>query len=232
MSKQKKKWFKWLILAISAACILALSLFLIIKLVPFGTYDLLPDSSTELKNGTFNYDLPLDKKSPWPKFRANTLQTGRTPVEPKANAAVQPWEYRTAKGIFSSPVVDEHGTAYIGSADRFFYAIAKDGTVKWKVETGEIIDSSAILDDKGRVYFGSGDAKTYALDRETGEVLWTQQAATTDEVNEEFGITTYNVNWYEGNVGIMPDGTILAPNDRSEERRVGKECRSRWSPYH
>src|SRR5688572_31715220 len=26
-------------------------------------------------------------------------------------------------------------------------------------------------------------------------------------------------------------GTIL-PNSRSEERRVGKECRSRWSPYH
>src|SRR2546422_4501135 len=23
-----------------------------------------------------------------------------------------------------------------------------------------------------------------------------------------------------------------APNLRSEERRVGKECRSRWSPYH
>src|ERR1017187_3493644 len=22
------------------------------------------------------------------------------------------------------------------------------------------------------------------------------------------------------------------PNNRSEERRVGKECRSRWSPYH
>ena len=27
---------------------------------------------------------------------------------------------------------------------------------------------------------------------------------------------------------------ILTPMnaDRSEERRVGKECRSRWSPYH
>src|SRR5256885_5695033 len=24
----------------------------------------------------------------------------------------------------------------------------------------------------------------------------------------------------------------LVPKDRSEERRVGKECRSRWSPYH
>ena len=25
---------------------------------------------------------------------------------------------------------------------------------------------------------------------------------------------------------------IDVPNIRSEERRVGKECRSRWSPYH
>src|ERR1017187_3411303 len=24
---------------------------------------------------------------------------------------------------------------------------------------------------------------------------------------------------------------IIAPDGRSEERRVGKECRSRWSPY-
>ena len=26
--------------------------------------------------------------------------------------------------------------------------------------------------------------------------------------------------------------TLLRENYRSEERRVGKECRSRWSPYH
>ena len=26
--------------------------------------------------------------------------------------------------------------------------------------------------------------------------------------------------------------TLWAGQDRSEERRVGKECRSRWSPYH
>ena len=25
---------------------------------------------------------------------------------------------------------------------------------------------------------------------------------------------------------------LLAEEARSEERRVGKECRSRWSPYH
>src|SRR3712207_9091705 len=28
------------------------------------------------------------------------------------------------------------------------------------------------------------------------------------------------------------DITFLDENQRSEERRVGKECRSRWSPYH
>ena len=26
--------------------------------------------------------------------------------------------------------------------------------------------------------------------------------------------------------------TAIVRDDRSEERRVGKECRSRWSPYH
>ena len=33
---------------------------------------------------------------------------------------------------------------------------------------------------------------------------------------------------------IMDEGKILVVNLqlRSEERRVGKECRSRWSPYH
>ena len=34
--------------------------------------------------------------------------------------------------------------------------------------------------------------------------------------------------------GLGPAATIaiLLPLTRSEERRVGKECRSRWSPYH
>ena len=30
----------------------------------------------------------------------------------------------------------------------------------------------------------------------------------------------------------LVDGPVSAEVTRSEERRVGKECRSRWSPYH
>ena len=44
---------------------------------------------------------------------------------------------------------------------------------------------------------------------------------------------TLNPSEYEckdGNVWIAKSAKI-APT-RSEERRVGKECRSRWSPYH
>ena len=32
--------------------------------------------------------------------------------------------------------------------------------------------------------------------------------------------------------GFKENDTIGTPDKRSEERRVGKECRSRWSPYH
>ena len=31
---------------------------------------------------------------------------------------------------------------------------------------------------------------------------------------------------------VQEDAQAKAQKNRSEERRVGKECRSRWSPYH
>src|SRR2546422_5471688 len=37
------------------------------------------------------------------------------------------------------------------------------------------------------------------------------------------------VELYQGN---MTFDQLWSKNFRSEERRVGKECRSRWSPYH
>ena len=33
-------------------------------------------------------------------------------------------------------------------------------------------------------------------------------------------------------LGELADWGALIRRSRSEERRVGKECRSRWSPYH
>ena len=39
----------------------------------------------------------------------------------------------------------------------------------------------------------------------------------------------HTVNYSNGDVKFYKDGS---ESSRSEERRVGKECRSRWSPYH
>src|ERR1044071_2566209 len=36
----------------------------------------------------------------------------------------------------------------------------------------------------------------------------------------------------DGRTGIEMYGGLVERVNRSEERRVGKECRSRWSPYH
>ena len=70
----------------------------------------------------------------------------------------------------------------------------------------EIIDG---MDDRGIMELCSGGA---------GDI---------DQVFDQLMSDTYKV-MYTGDTNID-----FAPKyPRSEERRVGKECRSRWSPYH
>src|SRR2546426_9988193 len=40
------------------------------------------------------------------------------------------------------------------------------------------------------------------------------------------------VTWHDETTGAWVTSSAYASAPRSEERRVGKECRSRWSPYH
>src|SRR2546430_8602402 len=42
----------------------------------------------------------------------------------------------------------------------------------------------------------------------------------------------YVISLPEGGKKITVNGEVVQGKKRSEERRVGKECRSRWSPYH
>jgi outer membrane protein assembly factor BamB len=170
---------------------------------------------------TFSYEVPLDPLSPWPKFRRNAVQNGRSPVRPNDSGAV-PWTFHTGKGIFSTPVIDGEGNVYIGSADHVFYAIDRKGTELWRFPTGEIIDSAALLDDRGRVYFGSGDGRLYALDRATGDRVWTF-AADDPSVNGAF------INWFEANVAIGVDGTLYAPNDNFCTYAIDRDtAQSNW----
>ena len=47
------------------------------------------------------------------------------------------------------------------------------------------------------------------------------------ELNVVFRALVDTLEW-----GLNNSDAICNFEERSEERRVGKECRSRWSPYH
>ena len=66
-------------------------------------------------------------------------------------------------------------------------------------------------------------------------------------VNVASNTTVTGISTFSGNVTVQGANLVVTSNttigatvvsitsntfDRSEERRVGKECRSRWSPYH
>src|SRR3712207_4305608 len=105
-------------------------------------------------------------------------------------------------------------------------------------------DAALALAD-GRIFRGRGfGAPTDAQ----GEVVFTttmigyQEVATDPSFRGQIVCMTYPLI---GNYGIQPEanesrqpwiaGLVVRENadwPRSEERRVGKECRSRWSPYH
>ena len=49
---------------------------------------------------------------------------------------------------------------------------------------------------------------------------------------EVFKAITKEINRQNSNIKLIASENFVSPATRSEERRVGKECRSRWSPYH
>ena len=70
---------------------------------------------------------------------------------------------------------------------------------------------------------------------------WVMDNLTTmfTDVNDKVGTIAGEVgrtpsSWNSGVFSMIENlsENVMIPIARSEERRVGKECRSRWSPYH
>ncbi len=138
----------------------------------------------------------------------------------------QPWSFRTGRGIFTTPVVDHEGSAYVGSADGFVYALDKSGECLWRVRTSGIVDSAGLL-DHDHLTVGSGDGYLYrirtdaSLPRGVDRIAWTFKALPPEGSGQE-------VSWWEGNVVAGPDGTLLAGNTAGHAYAVRTDGTQAW----
>src|SRR3712207_9202464 len=64
-----------------------------------------------------------------------------------------------------------------------------------------------------------------------GDVSLGKQVSFVGENGTKVTVEKDNGNGYKVKIGALQT-EVKSEDARSEERRVGKECRSRWSPYH
>ena len=81
------------------------------------------------------------------------------------------FRFRTWGKLFSSPITDREGRAYVGSQDGNFYALGLDGSERFRVYVGDAIDADAVLDAEGNAFFADETGRVYAIDV-TGEQRW------------------------------------------------------------
>ena len=175
--------------------------------------------------------MPVEADSPWPTFRRDQRNSGRSPISAVYHND-QPWVFQTGKGIFNTPVIDNKGVIYVGSADHYFYAINPDGSLNWKYETGEIIDSAAAIgqfdSQKGYapITFISGDGFMYTfkigdgIKNSADRLIWKYEAELRPGIS-------FN-RWFEGNVAVGQDGTLYAGNTNFNYYAIHPDGSLKW----
>ena len=123
------------------------------------------------------------------------------------------------------------GPGYKQAADALEYALAQPGT------------GTLVHPDWGSLTVTITSARKRQNDRQLGKITYsitcipgeaeprypTQANDTPEKVDEAADQTLADsINDFAENFDVIGQ----AADYRSEERRVGKECRSRWSPYH
>src|SRR2546427_7648213 len=124
----------------------------------------------------------------------------------------------------------------------FFYVIIRSDT-KFDSDWISYMCSALLM---GRFFFFQAEdgirdltvtgVQTCALPISTGREFWVSIVAVSGRLSTVPSFTMSWTTYWPGrstmNEGLGAVGSDSVALLRSEERRVGKECRSRWSPYH
>ncbi len=115
--------------------------------------------------------LEINTSAPWPYYRGDIHNTGRTNLPgPGRDARIQ-WKFKAGHEIFSSPVIDHQGRVYFGCDDSRIYCVDQDGQQVWTYATGYYVSAPGTLDEEERYLIGSNDQYLYCLDR-NGQPVW------------------------------------------------------------
>src|SRR3989441_12657973 len=110
----------------------------------------------------------------------------------------------------------------------FFFFQAEDG-IRDKLVTGVQTCALPILKDGTALtdYTPDEIERKYSINLAIGVAEWMDTKLNLIDTPGYLDFTG------EALAGVYAaDGAVVVVSARSEERRVGKECRSRWAPYH
>ena len=136
-------------------------------------------------------------------------------LEPLARSAMEPatWDY-VAGGAWDELSLAENVAAWRRRTLR----------PRVLVDVANVTTATALLGMPSAMPIAIAPTAGHGLVHPEGEVATARAAAGTGTVMCQSTLSSVT----PGELAAAAPGTRL----RSEERRVGKECRSRWSPYH
>ncbi|MCX6354685.1 MAG: PQQ-binding-like beta-propeller repeat protein [Candidatus Aureabacteria bacterium] len=106
----------------------------------------------------------LQAQSPdgnWPMFHHDAQRTGKSPLGGPLSCGLK-WSYRVGSDVYSSPVLGEDGSTYLGSYDNNIYCFTSGGTMLWSYTTDDNIQASPGFHDEA-LYLGSMDNCLYVI---------------------------------------------------------------------
>ena len=107
----------------------------------------------------------LQLGAPWPKEGRNEFRSSQSAFDINTTfPPLEKWKISLGSTSYSSPIIGNDGTIYIGTISGLFYAIHGSlGVIKYQFQCGAIY-STALIDSNDHIYVTSTDYYIYALD--------------------------------------------------------------------